>query len=154
MAKNIDIVEFFEEVIKESKLGVKFVLPWVAVELLRHLNYNKVKLDEVDIKVKDFVKLLELVNSGKITELQGKQILNRFYPESFDPSKEVEGKINDERELERAVKKVLEANRKAVEDYKKGEKNSFNFLMGQIMKETDKRADFGLARKVLAELLD
>jgi len=154
LAKNIDIVEFFEEVIKESKLGVKFVLPWVAVELLRHLNYNKVKLDEVDIKVKDFVKLLELVNSGKITELQGKQILNRFYPESFDPSKEVEGKINDERELERAVKKVLEANRKAVEDYKKGEKNSFNFLMGQIMKETDKRADFGLARKVLAELLD
>ena len=99
-----------------------------------------------------FVELLKIVKEGKITELQGKEILNKFYPKSFMPGK-VEGKITDRKELETFAKKVIGENFKAVEDYKKGEKKAFEFLMGKIMEVTKKRADFKIAREVLEKVL-
>ncbi len=152
LAQNIDVAEFFEEVV-DSGIDAKFALPWVTVELLRHLNYNKTNLDNIEIKVEHFVALLKLVRSGKITELQGKQILNKFYPKSFDPSKKVEEKISGEKELEQIAFIVIKNNKKAVEDYKSGDERSINFLIGQIMAKTNRRADFKVARRVLEKLL-
>ena len=152
LAKNIDIVEFFENIVK--KVDAKFALPWITVELMRFLNYNKITLDDVEMKVEHFVRLLKLVKNGKITELQGKKILDKFYPKSFDPSKNVKEKISDSGELEKTIKKVISENKNAVEDYKKGEKKSFNYLMGQVMKSTERRADFKVASKVLKKLLE
>jgi len=151
LAKNIDVVEFFEKV--AEKIDAKFALPWVSVELLRFLNYNKKKLDEVNINVDDFVSLLKLVKEGKITELQGKKILDKFYPKSFNPAKKVEEKIDDEKVLEKFAEKVIRENSRAVLDYKAGEKKSFNFLLGKIMEATSRRADFKIAGRVLERLL-
>ncbi len=150
LSKNIDVVEFFEKV--ADKVGGEFALTWVSIELLRFLNYNKKKLHEVEIDFEHFVELLNLVKKGKITPLKGKEILNKFYPKSFMPKVEGE-KISDEKELEKIIEKVISKNNNAVNDYKKGEKNSFNFLMGEIMKETKKMADFVVARKVLERML-
>ncbi len=150
LTKNIDLVEFFERV--ADKIEARFALPWVTVELLRVLNYNKKKLDEVAIEVDHFAALLQLVKEGKITELQGKQILNQFVPRSFMPE-EGKGKITEVKELERVIRDVIGKQQKAVADYRKGEKNAFNFLMGEIMKATEKRADFKIAGEVLRKML-
>lgn len=159
LAKNIDIVEFFEKVVEEGKkelLKVEEMVRWVTVELLRHLNYNKADLGE-DIKVdaKHFVKLIKLIKEGKITEQQGKKILDKFKPESFDPEKEIKGneKISDSKELKEIVLKVIKDNKKAVEDYKNGEEKSFNFLIGQVMRESRGRADNKIVKKLLEDEL-
>ncbi|MEK6926812.1 MAG: Asp-tRNA(Asn)/Glu-tRNA(Gln) amidotransferase subunit GatB [Nanoarchaeota archaeon] len=151
LSKNIDIVEFFEKVIE--KVEAKLAVPWVTVELMRFLNYNKKLLHEVDLKVEHFVELLKLIEEGKITPLKGKEILKSWHPKSSMPSVAGEGKISDEKELMKVIEKVISENRKAVEDYGKGEMNSFNFLLGAIMKATNKRADFAIARKLLEKRL-
>ena len=150
LAKNIDIVEFFECV--AEKIDAKFALPWVTVELLRFLNYRSTTLDKVDLQVEHFIALLELVKEGKITPLKGKEILNQFYPKSFMPSAG-EGKISDVKVLEKVVHEVISKNTQAVKDYRAGEKKSFDFLMGEIMKATQKRADFKVVREVLEKML-
>jgi aspartyl-tRNA(Asn)/glutamyl-tRNA(Gln) amidotransferase subunit B len=150
LAKNVDIAEFFEKV--ASKIDGKFALPWVTGGLLHVLNYNKTTLDKVHISVEHFTALLEMVKSGKITELQAKQILNKFYPKSFSPDR-VEGKITNEKELVEIAGEVIRKNLKAVSDYKNGDENALNYLMGEIMKATQKRADFSIARAVLQKLL-
>lgn len=146
LTKNIDIVEFFEKV--AEKVDSELALPWVTVELLRFLNYNKKRLDEVDIKAEHFAALIKLVKDGNITPLKGKEILNKFYPKSFMPEAG-EGKISDEKELGKIIDKIIGDNPKPVEDFKKGEKKALDFLMGLVMKETQKRADFQIARKLL-----
>ncbi len=153
LTKHLDIAEFFEKIAESKKIEPDFALPWITIELFRVLNWNKKTLEEVDINLKHFIKLLELVKKRKITELQAKQILNKFIPKSFDPSK-VEGKIDDKKELELIIRKVIEKDKEAVSDYKGGDKNTFNFLMGQIMKATNKRADYSLARKILEKALN
>ncbi|MFH1290388.1 MAG: Asp-tRNA(Asn)/Glu-tRNA(Gln) amidotransferase subunit GatB, partial [Nanoarchaeota archaeon] len=153
LAKNLDIVEFFEKVVEKVK-DKDFVLRWICVELLRHLNYNKTKLDALEIDAGHFVKLLELIQGGKITELQGKEILNKFYPESFDPFKEVgKGKIGDKKELEKVCKEILNEEKSVVMRYRVGEKQLLNYLIGQVMKRTEKRADFKVVREILERLL-
>ena len=157
LAKHIDIAEFFEALIAKGKkkgIDVKFALPWVTGELLRHLNYNKTTLDSIEIGVDHFLSLLELVKKGKITEQQGKKTLDKFYPKSFDPAKNVKEKIGGEEELRKVVKKIIKENGKSVADYKAGEEKAFNFLMGQVMRETKGRADSKVARKILEEGLE
>src|SRR3989338_9340641 len=146
LAKNIDIAEFYEKV--ADKVDAKFALPWVTVELLRFLNYNKTALDKIDLSVEHFIALLKLVKEGKITELQGKQILNKFYPKSFMPSN-VEGKISDEDELSKIAEETIKENKKAAEDYRNGEQKALDFIMGRIMEKTGRRADFRIAREIL-----
>ena len=154
LTKHLDVAEFFEEIVSKG-IDAKFALPWITTELLRFLNYNKTNLEKAEIKVEHFAELLKLVFEGKITELKGKEILNKFYPKSFSVRGITgeEGKISDAGELKKIALEVIGRNAKAVEDYRKGEKNAFNFLMGEIMKATNKRADFGVVRRVLEELL-
>jgi len=152
LAKDIDIAEFYEKV--AEKIDAGFALPWVTINLFRLLNENNVELDKADIKVEHFVSLLKLVKEKKITELQGKDILKKFYPKSFNPEeKKIEGKITNSAEIKKIAEKVVKINSKAVSDYKNGDKNAFNFILGAIMRETDKRADFKIAREVLGKLL-
>ncbi len=153
LVQNIDIAEFFERVVE--KIEAKFALPWITVELFRLLNENKTVLAKVDMKIEHFVELLDNIKSGKISILKGKQILKQFYPKSFSVKNvvEKEARITDKKELTKIAKEIIKENSKVVADYKAGEHNALNYLMGEIMKKTNRRADFNIAREVLKEML-
>jgi len=154
LIKNLDIVELFEKVVE--KINPKIALPWITVEWLSVLNYNKKNMDDIDINHEHFIELLDLLEKNKITPLKGKEILRRFFPKSFSPIKEAKKseKITNKEELREIIKNVLKKNKKSVEDYKKGEKKAFNFLIGEIMKETKKRADIFIVRKILKKEIE
>ncbi len=156
LSKKIEIAQFFEEVAK--KIDAKFAVPWVTIELLRVLNYNKSSLDspEVEIKPEHFIELLELLKQQKITEQQAKKMLNDFFPKSFSPSSKFKGneKITDEKEIENITEKILKENKKAVADYLAGEESALNFLIGQIMKESRGRADIKIIRKIITKKIN
>ena len=151
--KNFELVEFFEEV--AEKINPEFALSWVTIELLRVLNYNKKSLSEVKIKIEHFIELLEAVKNKEITELKAKQILNEFVPESFSIKTRIkkDGMIDNKKEIEEIIKKVLEKNSQAIEDYKQGKKEALNFLLGEVMKASKKRADFHVAREMLMKMI-
>jgi aspartyl-tRNA(Asn)/glutamyl-tRNA(Gln) amidotransferase subunit B len=151
LAKHLDIAIFFEEV--AAKIDGGFALPWVTIELFRVLNWNKKTLAEVDIKVEHFVALLNMVKEGKITELQAKQLLNKFVPASSDPTKHVQEKMDDAKELKPIIEGIIKKHKDEAERYKKGEKQLLNFLMGEVMKATNRRADFRVAKELLEKLL-
>ena len=150
LTKKIEIVEFFEKIIPEveSKLATR----WVTEELLSVLNYNKIELDEIELNPKHFIELLKLIENKTITELKAKDILRSWKEKSESPNiKEISNISNDEIQI--FAKKVINENEKAVSDYKNGEAKAINFLIGQVMKLSNKRADFNTARITLEKLL-
>jgi len=155
LTQNLEIVELFEKVIE--KIDPKIVLPWIKVELLGVLNYNKKTLDDkdIDIKPEHVIELLELIIDNKITPLKAKDILRKFIPKSFSPLSEAKsaGKITDEKQLSKIIKSIIKNNKKSVQNYKAGNKQAFNFLMGEVMKATNKSADFQIVRKILEKEL-
>jgi aspartyl-tRNA(Asn)/glutamyl-tRNA(Gln) amidotransferase subunit B len=152
LAKNLEIVEFFEAVAQKVDAG--FALHWITVELLGTLNYVKKSLDEVDIKTEHFVELLNNTKSGKITEGQAKKIIQDFSSGSYSlKEKGIEGKISDSGKLEDVVKVVIMEEKDAVEKYKNGDEKIINFLIGQVMKKTKGRADFKVVSGILKKFL-
>lgn len=150
LASHIDLVLFFEEVAKYVAGTV--AVPWVTIELLRFLNYNQTTLDAVAIKPAHFGALVKLVHEGKLTPLKAKEILNGWYPKSSMPSV-AEGKISDEKQMLGFIQQALRDNPQAVRDYKAGQGKALDFLLGAVMKLSNKRADYAIARKLLMEAL-
>ena len=153
LTQHLEIAELYEKVIE--KINAKFALPWITVELFGALNHHKKTMNEVNIQPEHIIELLQLLEKEKLTPLKTKEILRKFVPESFSPKKLAADseKINNKDELTTIIKEILVKNKKSIEDYKAGEEKSFNFLMGQIMQATNRRADFQIARGILEKEL-
>jgi aspartyl-tRNA(Asn)/glutamyl-tRNA(Gln) amidotransferase subunit B len=95
----------------------------------------------------DFVKKFEnYVGLGLDAQKSASALINR--PETHGMSEsEFENYISggtveiEEERLVEIIKKVIDENPGAVEDYKNGKENSVQFLFGQIMRETKGKAD-------------
>lgn len=154
LSKNKEIAEFYESILKFG-IDKKSASYWVAIELLRVLNWNKKSLDEVNIKPEHFAELLKLVQNKKITETAAKHMLNDFVPKSFSAKEKLKqvGKISDKKEIERVCEEIIKKNSKAVADYKAGEKKALDFLIGEVMSATKGRADNKITREILLKLI-
>src|SRR3989344_2619764 len=60
----------------------------------------------------------------------------------------------DEKEFDTSIKRLIEVNKKAVEDYKKGKVNALMFLVGQVMREMKGKADPKLVKDKLIQILN
>jgi aspartyl-tRNA(Asn)/glutamyl-tRNA(Gln) amidotransferase subunit B len=151
LTKNLEIAELYEEVIKE--IDPKFALPWITVELFGALNYNKKTMYDSDISINPnhIIELLQALEKNKITPLKAKDILRQFIPKSFSPKSELKSqeRISDPSKLKTIIQEIIKNNKKTVEDYKSGQTQALNFLIGQIMQKTNKQADYQVVKKVL-----
>lgn len=154
LTKNLELVEFFEELAREG-IDVKKHLSWITVELLRVLNYNTVTLDDsdVDIKPVHLAELIKLVEKEEITVLKAKQIMNDFVPRSFSIKEKGDITKIADNAVVNICHEVIKENQKAVDDFKRGQENSLNFLVGQVMRKSERRADFKVARETLLSVL-
>ena len=85
----------------------------------------------------------------------GYEALNNWYQNEKEIGEELGliGIVQEDAVLE-AAKQAIAENPKAVNDYKEGQKNSINFLVGQVMKLTRGKADPGETVKILKDLID
>ena len=155
LTKNIDIVEFFEKVVE--KINPQTAVPWITTELLSVLNYNKKSLEDsgIEINVEHFIELLQLIEKKVITELKAKDILRSWIPKSSSPKSAAKssGKIDDEKQINLWCKQAIKNNSKAAADFKSGNANALNFLIGDVMKLSNKRADYVKTRLILEGML-
>ena len=153
LTKNLEIAELFEKVIE--KIPPETALPWITVEWLGVLNHNKKNMDDVIINPEHIIELLQLIEQNKITPLKAKDILRKFIPKSFSPKQEAKDNvaITDSKQIEKIIDKILKKNQQSVKDYKSGETKALNFLIGQVMQATNKRADFVTIKNILVKKL-
>jgi hypothetical protein len=101
--------------------------------------------------------ICELINSGKISGKQGKEVLEKSLETGKEPGKLVSemglSQITDETEIRNIVLEVIQENINLVDDYKAG-KRVFDFFIGQIMKKTRGRANPVITSKILKEELE
>ncbi|MBR9701976.1 Asp-tRNA(Asn)/Glu-tRNA(Gln) amidotransferase subunit GatB [Candidatus Pacearchaeota archaeon] len=154
LTKKLEVVEFFEKIIET--VNPKLAIRWVTEELMSVLNYTKKELEDVDISPKHFIELLTLLDQNKITELKAQELLRSWGEKSSSPKKHSRkhSQISNKEEVQKLAKKVIQQNPKAVEDYKNGEEKAMNFLIGQVMRLSEKRADYIVTKDLLKELIE
>ena len=153
LIKNLEIAELYETVIE--KINPKFALPWITVEWFSVLNYNKKTMEDLEINPNHIIELLQALEKNKITPLKAKDIMRKFIPKSFSPKSELKSqeRISDPLKLKTIIQTIIKNNQKSVEDYHAGQTQALNFLIGQVMQETNKQADYQIVRKVLEKEL-
>jgi len=102
--------------------------------------------------------LVALVADGEITTSTAKEVLEVAFTDGAMPSAIVRerglGKVTDESAIEAVASAVIEANPKAVEDFRGGKDSAIQFLVGQVMRETRGQADPNSTAQLLQRLLE
>ena len=136
----------------------------VAFWLLRPYSENRENDDEVDnaddktlFQVKYLIKLSQMVAANKLSSTAAKEVLESMLKSGEDPETIAEAKnllqVSDESAILAIVDTVLAQNSKAAEDVKNGETKAIGFLVGQVMKLSQGKANPGLATELIKKQL-
>ena len=164
--QNKDFGEYFEKVISElppkipkNQLPrlIKLATNYLITDLQGLLKGASVTGEDFLITAENFAEFITLIEEGKISSKIAKMVLSEMFSTGADPSHIVEEKglsqITDEAEIEKIIKEVISKNPKAVEDFKKGKENAFQYLIGQIMAKTRGKANPQIVKDILSKTL-
>jgi aspartyl-tRNA(Asn)/glutamyl-tRNA(Gln) amidotransferase subunit B len=108
-------------------------------------------------EISAFVSLIKMVGENKVNSRGAKDILAILCESGGDPEEIAKEKgllqESNTEAIKEIVQAVINANEKAVTEYKSGNENSLKFLMGQVMKESKGSANPQVATEILKELL-
>jgi aspartyl-tRNA(Asn)/glutamyl-tRNA(Gln) amidotransferase subunit B len=152
------------EVDDEWIAQVKDSMPELPMQKRERLLDEGLSKQDAEVLVNDsglLEKYQELVKMGLENKSAANLVINKQEYKNKPASEIIEleksksiDKLTDELVLTGIIKTVLSSNEKVVNDYKSGNQNSIQFLMGQVMKESKGKADASVARKILLELVD
>lgn len=137
--------EVVKEFVEEHNVGKNKV-----EELLR-----MGRLDEANLLVNHGVGAKEAVNTV-LNATESVLVSIKANPKAFvENLKQEKSEVVDSEEvLIEIVKDIINQNPKSVKDYKNGNENAINFLLGQVMRATQGKANAGIARKLILDYVN
>ena len=131
------VCDFFEEAVSEYN-NPKAVANYIIGELMRRINLGEADMDALKFGGREFAKLVEYMQTDKISQANAKNILREMIENGGDP-KSIADRDDlwikeDSGALAAVVDEIIANNPKAVEQYKSGDQKVFGFFMGQANK--------------------
>lgn len=156
IVREMEISDYYEDCIRLGGDPV-IVCNWLTGSLIGNMNKMGLTIKDITFSPSMLVELIKLINDGKISGKQAKEVLEKALETGKSPSQLVSemglSQIVDEDEIRNIVLEVLSENSNLVDDYKAG-KRVFDFIIGQIMKKTRGRANPVITSRILKEELD
>ena len=151
-----ELAGIFEGAAKETG-NPKSVANWIISELLRELNSSGKSASESPVKAEGLAELVSMIDSGKISGKQGKEVLVEMFSSGIGAAEVVREKgleqISDKDAIEEIVDEVMSANEGQVEAYRGGNQKLLGFFVGQVMKASQGKANPKVVNEVLREKL-
>lgn len=149
-----DVSNYFDDASK-SGANPKLLANWVIGDVQSILNKKGISIKEFKISPSYLAELVLLIEQGKVSNKQAREMFAKMLENPVSPKKLLEESgtslISDEETLKAIVKEVVDANEQSVIDYKNGKDRALGFIVGQIMKKTQGKANPGLASKLALE---
>ena len=155
-----DIADYFEDAVK-IHAHPKALSNWIVGDLFRELKDRR--LDEHfyitnwPVDARRLARLVQMIDQGKISGKIAKTVFETMLASQREPEQIVSDKgleqVSDTGSIETAIDHVLAANPKQVEQYLSGNEKVFGFLVGQIMKATQGKANPQRVNEILREKL-
>ena len=153
------LAEWFEAAAVKTK-DPKKVANWVLAEVLAVLNEKHIGLEQLPFGPGHIAELVNELDAQTITSKQAKDVFVEMLKSGEHPQQIIKNKgltqVSDTGVIEKLVDEVFAANPQAIADWKKGKTNVAGWLMGQVMKKSQGKANPNqtteLVRKKLAAL--
>ena len=157
LASSKAMANLFEDASTKTK-DSNLIAKWLVGDVSALLNKENISIEESNLSSVNFAKLIERISDKTISGKIAKSVLEDIWVSGNDVDLIIQEKglvqIQDESILEDIAKKIIEANPDQVNAYKGGKEKLFGFFVGQVMKETQGKANPQGVNEVLKKLLD
>ena len=156
LAGDAELAAWFEAAAR-SHGSAKSVANWLLRDVLAALKEREAEIAAVKLAPEAFGALVKLSDEGKVTARSARALLGEILWTGADPAALIAerglGAVSDSGALEALAEEVIAANAKAAAAVKAGDAKSLNFLMGQVMRRTQGKADPAAVREILSRKL-
>jgi aspartyl-tRNA(Asn)/glutamyl-tRNA(Gln) amidotransferase subunit B len=144
----------FSEAVVAAGADPRQAANWILRDVLRALNERELEIEASKLDAGALAKLIRLVDEGTTTARAARGLVPELVQRGGDPARLIAERgletVSDEGVLEAAVDEVMKSHPEDVERVRAGETKVLNFLMGQVMKRTQGKADPAAVRALLA----
>jgi aspartyl-tRNA(Asn)/glutamyl-tRNA(Gln) amidotransferase subunit B len=152
-----ELADYYEQA-AESAGNPRAASNWIRSELLRELETAKLNVNESPVAASELGRLVRLIDEGKISGKQGKDVLIEMFATGKGAETVVRERgleqVSDAGEIAGMVAEVIAASPQQLAQYRAGKETLFGFFVGQVMKRSKGTANPQLVNEVLREQLN
>lgn len=152
-----EMADYFEMTAKKFS-DYKMISNWMIGEISRVLNEDKIEIDQLKVTPDRLVDILTAIEKNVISSSAAKKVFAEAVKNdrSIDNLIDALGlkQVSDASELESIVNGVINENPGEVASYKAGKTKVLGFLVGQVMKASQGKANPGMVNQILKQKLD
>lgn len=135
----------------------KRIANWLIGPVQEKLSKGEWTEDALNLDADSLIKLSGMVGTNTLSSSAAKEVLLEIVEHGGDPEAVADAKnllqVSDTSELEAIVANVLKTNEKAAQDVRNGEMKAIGFLVGQVMKASQGKANPGAVQEIIKQQL-
>ncbi len=151
------VADFFEAVARDAG-NPKAASNWMMTEMLRVLSADDLEIADIKVTPAALAVLIRLVDEKAINNTGAKEVFAELVANGGDPKAIVEAKglaqVSDTGALNTWVEEAIAAHPNVVDDYRGGKRAALQFLMGQVMRASQGKANPPMVLQALRDKLD
>ena len=148
------MAEYFEEVTQACG-DAKLAANWVTGDLLALLNKNDIEITESPIRSDRLATLISRIKDSTVSGKIAKTVFETMIDDSAAVDEIIEQKglkqVTDSGEIGKLVDEVITNNPDQVQQFKDGKEAVLGYLVGQVMKISQGKANPGKVNELLRE---
>ena len=157
LVKEKNISDYFDKTVERGANPVE-TANFMNTIILGSLNKLNVDIESFHITPDILAETLKMVESGKISKNQAKNAIYEAVDNNKNPLDIIREsgmqQISNDDELKSIVLNIIESHEEQVNQYKNGQTNIINFLLGQVMKASSGKANPAKCMELLKSELD
>ncbi|MBV9958597.1 MAG: Asp-tRNA(Asn)/Glu-tRNA(Gln) amidotransferase subunit GatB [Acidobacteria bacterium] len=131
------LADYYEQA-AAAALNPRAAANWLRSELLRELEAANQTIDQSPVPPAELGALVRLIDEGKISGKQGKEVLVEMFANGTGAAAVVAERglvqVSDAGEIDAAIDEVMKSSPAQLEQYRAGKETLFGFFVGQVMK--------------------
>lgn len=154
-----ETADFYEAIVGHSKGqgAAKLIANWLIVEVFGAMNRENKSIDNLPFEPQHLANLVDLIIDNTISGKIAKDVFSKMWETGKAPAQLIDElglqQVSDTSVIEKTVDDVIAANASQVEQYRAGKEQVFGFLVGQVMKALQGKANPGVANEILKKKL-
>jgi aspartyl-tRNA(Asn)/glutamyl-tRNA(Gln) amidotransferase subunit B len=151
------LADYYEAVAGKTSTSAQVAANWIIGDLSALLNKESLDIQDSRIRAEDLAGLLDRIADHTISGKIAKEVFEAIWAGEGSADQIIDAKglkqITDSGAIESIVDAVIAANPGQAAEYRSGKDKLFGFFVGQVMKETDGKANPGQVNQMLKEKL-
>lgn len=152
-----ELAHYYETVVKTANGHAKLAANWVMGDLLGALNKANLDISNTPVSATHLGGMIARIGDNTISGKIAKTIFQAIWDQEGSADEIIDAKglkqVTDSSAIEKIILTVMEKNPAQLEQYRAGKDKLFGFFVGQVMKETQGKANPQQVNDLLKKLL-